>query len=162
MRQFNDDLFGTPLLKDRLDSECEMCGWTPLVYWACAQRTNGIFVHFQRGYSAEIGEKAVAENIISEATRALNHDGAWVAQWLAEGRRLNMIWLDADGDPQFTVELDEDAAGVAEVALLHWLQQLEEAWGCWRHLMREVLDPSPDELFKRAQGEQNPASKLIH
>ncbi len=113
--------------------------------------------------------------------RELHHDGAWVVCFThvqpqqldsvlhnpghASYGRYALIWLDNDGDPQFTVEWEagntSDLQGFADVMLCgieSTAQKCEAAWLMWHEHMRLSLDPREGEIFKRAKGEQAPSA----
>lgn len=162
MARMDDDLLLSIALRARFQGEADQLEGRPgALWWACVERgaAPGQFRHFQNGYAAEAGERLASEHLVTEANRLLHHDGAWVAQWCLQGRHMNMIWLDQDGDAQFTVEFDEDAYGLVQVDLHHWLEQLEGGWQSWRRLMVDVLDPKTGQTFKRAQGQRRPSSE---
>ena len=74
-----------------------------------------------------------------------HHDGLWVVGWThpptmtltlqnmdeeAWGR-LVMIWLDKDGDPQFTVESDHDLVRMIEKGERHYAALACDGWAEW-------------------------------
>lgn len=102
--------------------------------------------------------------------RHLHHNGAWIVGLVeakpllvideaGAGRdyeRAILLWVDEDGDPQFTIEVEDDWSRILSVGPDHWINKAEEAWLRWRH-MREVLDPQEGETYKRAQGQKPPS-----
>lgn len=61
-------------------------------------------------------------------------------------RRWILLWLDHEGDPMFTIDNIEGTHLLAAAPDSHWLEEAELAYGHWKHLMRDVLDPSADQL----------------
>ena len=154
----DDDLLVTPALNARLCTEADLAGGrVNSPWWVGAERSNGKFTCFSAGYKADIGEKLIAEQLIKTANKEVGHDGAWIGQWCNSGFRFNMLWMDEDGDVQFTIETDDDAGGICNAPLLHWITGCADAWGKWNLLMRKVLAPSKDQLYKRALGQKRPS-----
>lgn len=158
--KIDDDLLVTAALQQRLQDEAN--NLTPDAtnrgaWWIGLERSNGDFKYFSYGYTADAGEIAVAKNLIQVLNKEIAHNGAWVSQWCLGGRHLNVLWIDRDGDPQFTVEFEEDAYGMAFVELNHWTSQCEDAFLLWQKMMIHALAPSSDQLFKRAKGQKNPS-----
>lgn len=158
--KLDDNLLVTPALQARLQSEAD--NMTPDAtnkgaWWVGLERTNGDFKHFSYGYTADAGEVVVARDLVKTLNREIAHDGAWVVQWCLGGRHLNALWLDKDGDIQFTVEFEEDAYGMAETKLGHWIEQCDEAFQYWHKMMIQALAPSPEQLFQKAKGQKNPS-----
>lgn len=103
--------------------------------------------------------------------RHLGHDGAWIVGLVnpmpllvidqaGAGRdyeRAVVMWVDADGDPQFTMEIEDEWWRILYCGPDAWIEKAEEAWRRWHHHMRDVLDPRPGETYKRAKG-QKPTS----
>lgn len=160
VHRIDDNLLVTATLQRRLkDEAANLTGNLEDGWWCCVQRSNGEIVQFSYGYTADFAESRMAFDLIGKLNRAIHHDGCWLAQWLLEGKHLNVIWIDKDGDPQFTIEFADDAAGIASEPLLVWIDQCEEAWTRWHHSMKTVLAPSPEQLFKKALGEESPSAK---
>lgn len=137
-------------------------------------------IHFADGqfwddnpYSPELdGAQAVfARDVLKLLNRELHHDGAWTCVFthpkpvqipftFAEYARFGFIWLDADGDPQFTLEWAEgeseerDFPDLLMNGLESWGHKCEAAWQSWHHAMRQVLAPKAGQLIKKAQGQQ--------
>jgi hypothetical protein len=157
MADFNDDLLITKHMNDRLIGEAQFEDETSTDYWVVRQRANGQLIERSVGYKADIAETMIAKFIIVLLNREIRHDGAWIVAWTNAGRRFVMIWMDKDGDVQFTVEAG-DVAELADADPLHWVDQCEEAWRLWNNSMRNVLAPNDNQIFKRAQGQRAPSA----
>ena len=174
--KIEDDLLVTSTLRERLQEEADMMtGEANSKWWAGFIRSNAEFRQFPMMYVADYSEVMVAENLLRMLNKELHHDGAWIAQWIPVvslehhyltgnqfGVRLNAIWIDEDGDPQFTVEFDQDAYGMAAYPLLGWISQCADAWGLWYKHMREILAPNDNQLFKRAKGQKRISARPMH
>lgn len=98
--------------------------------------------------------------------KQISHNGHWIVAFTHgplpnfglvipgrptdDWRRFIMLWLDEDGDPQFTVDNVEPFSIVAQASNDHWISDADKAWDHWKHLMRTVLAPRSDQLVKRA------------
>jgi len=103
--------------------------------------------------------------------RMLHHNGYWILQWCHpepipvvsfQGRtyrKVNTIFVDGDGDPQFTIECEDPIHAILSRGVDHWAEQAEQAWTKWHHLMREVLAPKPEQLYLRAAGQAAPSTR---
>lgn len=116
-------------------------------------------------------QQMFAADMAAALNRALHHDGAWLVafthpethvmglpligssvpvpfgRWVA-------LWIDGDGDPQFTMDNEDPFVECLVSGVQYWIEQAEQAWQRWKYHMRDVLDPRPGETFKRALGEQ--------
>lgn len=176
-REYTDEFQFTPAIRQRLEEEAKMdvdvseyvigadgrqavMGFNPGSYWAAIQRTNGDV----RRFACDLKETPPDEKqvwlmqILRGLNKELGHDGRWVVGWTHGNTRFIIMWLDEDGDIQFTVENDEAWAIMVTQEWNHWMSQAEEAWRYWHKMMREVLDPGPDALHKRAQGQRAPST----
>jgi len=173
---FNEDLLLTAAMRDRFDMEGEFeqdgaafiaqnsglivpnpgGGW-----WAAVQRTNGD-VHRYANTKLVIDptddQQAWQMTLLRLLNREIHHMGAWVVGWTHDNTRAIWMWLDNDGDVQFTTDNDERWAVQSSTDNLTWVSQCEDSWQHWYHFMREVLDPHEDSLFKRAQGQRAPSA----
>ena len=182
MSEFNDDLLLTPALRQRLDLEAvpdHMGEVSQYPWFAWVQRTNGECHKFanQPIFPAE-QQQLFALDLTRLLNDELRHDGAWVTGWVqpqmfvedlgmyAQGLRLQRtfgkcicIWLDEDGDAQFTIEIVEPMWRIERALMDAWIEQAEDGWQKWHRLMRQELKPNQDQLFKRAQGQTTPSQK---
>lgn len=152
----DDDLLLSQTLMKRIAIEAELN--------APGKNTAAVFLRGGNGqirvlgsYKPDLAEKMIADFMVNALNRRIPQGGRWVTAWLGTGTMFIMIWLDQDGDPQFTVEVEEDAPGIAAVQFDHWIEQAHDAWCQWELAMRKVLDPKSGQTYKKAQGER-PAS----
>lgn len=158
-RKFDDDLLATPSLAKRLHGESAFETGYPTGYWLIRQRSNGETYVSHKGYAPNLAEQIVAGELVKALNKHLPEGGAWVVAWVGWGTKCIALWLDPDGDIQFTVEIEEDATGIYEAGLDHWVEQCADAWRLWYVSMRAVLDPSfEDQTFKKAQGQRAPSA----
>lgn len=171
MHKVIDDLLVTTFLIKRFEREATFEAGDPR-YYAVIQRKDGRFLeHNPASPELEPMQAVFARDLLGRLNRELHHDGAWTIVFTdpapaetvlanrSEYRRFGLIWVDHDGDPQFTLEWvngeseETDFADVLLSGIESWGDRAETAWLNWRMLMREVLDPAPDQLVKRAQGQ---------
>ena len=89
---------------------------------------------------------SMAAFVSDKLNRNEHHDGLWVVGWThpptvndliksGDGNecwgRLIMLWLDEDGDPQFTVESDNDFTEMIEAGDQYYVGLAAEAWTKW-------------------------------
>lgn len=183
MSRLSFDQAVTPLLLRRFELEAEMDGGDGR-YYACILREDGhLLVHSNPvdGVMLDTMQLLWAAKLLRLINREIHHDGAWVVVFThpkpaafdsaihAEPKattyaRYCIIWLDKDGDPQFTQEWIENdnadfrwfsdvvLAGVESTA-----QKCEGSWQVWHEMMVKLIQPKEGQTFKRAKGER-PAS----
>lgn len=133
---------------------------------------NGAMVTERRwALNPEPEQYMFAEDMLRLLNRELHHDGMWVIVFTHPGpfnpivatteySRFGFIWLDSDGDPQFTMdwakgECEElDFTDVLMSGIESWADRCEAAWEQWNLYMRKVLQPKQDQLVKKAQGQK--------
>lgn len=129
---------------------------------------------YEAGRSAQsvpapgIVQQMWAQEIATRLQKELHHDGFWIVVFVdpmepsifvaQDGhstvfRAVRLIWLDADGDFQFTVEINERFGRIMSEPTDSWLQQCEQSWQQWKVLHNEVLDPQAAETIKFNQGQ---------
>lgn len=97
--------------------------------------------------------------------KEIAYDGSWLVAWThpphvaealrvnprLEWRRLVMIFLDKDGDPQFTVDSVRIWPDVAASGILHFVDQCQQAIEQWK-MQLKVLDLKADQSIMLAKG----------
>ena len=160
----------TPTLKRRLAAEAS--GGPYVCYFAAEGAT-----HTLKGVGAVSPsplQDMIARDIVGRFNREIHFDGTWLAVLtdLPSGAALvlsdlnydamRFLWMDGDGDVQFTIEVWDDPVSVAMAGMVHWMEQAVEAHQQWKR-QRDVLDLSErrGELVREAKGEKR-APALIH
>lgn len=166
MHRLDDDTLITSALLRRFHAEGEFEG-APGQFYAFVQRSNGDLLTHQVGPNVDGDLMLFASTTLSYINRHLHHDGAWCIvfthpkpplppEMKATFHRFVLLWMDKDGDVQFPLEHDSSIIEALSWSPLDWAKQCETAWTLWHHAMQVVLDPRPDEQFKRAKGQQRP------
>jgi len=166
----DNNLLTTPILLRRLALEADEGP-----FWTLVAGSNG--ETFARLLTKPISppmpeQQMFAYDMLWELNEHLHHDGAWFVGFthpldpvipLIASRhysRFYFLWIDRDGDPQFTLENDENFSLVLEAGPDEWMEHAEDSWQQWHLLMRKVLAPSDHQTFKRALGETAPSIKM--
>ena len=169
MHRLDDAVLITPALLRRLDAEGEVDGGNGC-YWALLARSNGDLIEHAKGPEPIAEQRVFAIDMVPALNRNLHHDGAWLVAFVhpkppplaimytAEFARFVFLWMDGDGDIRFPVECDDDFGVVLTKGPDYWIEQCEQAWITWDVMMRQVLAPKPEQLFKRAQGQVAPTA----
>lgn len=187
-RHIDDKLLNTPALRMRLDAEArfEEGGGT---YRGFALRSGGVLDgHILRltslGNPPPLDEMQVmfGQDMVRVLNRHLHHDGAWVVLFTHPSHvhkagpidlpvvgglptmygRFAFLWMDRDGDVQFTMDSVSDFFEVLSEGPDPWIERAEQAWQNWKHVMRDVLAPKEGETYKRALGEAAPSAGRVH
>lgn len=140
-----------------------------------------LFCHHPGSPSPSPDQLMWAGDVLKKLNRELHHDGAWVVVFThvlpvsiesvlhnathADYGRYALIWLDQDGDAQFTVEWEAgittdlvDFTAILLAGIHSTVQKCDAAWTTWDHHMRHVLKPKAGQTFKRAKGERAPST----
>lgn len=178
MARLSDDiLLAKPVLTtllERFAMEAEMEEGNGQ-YYAVIHKADGSFMD-HNPYSPELEpmQAEFARDCLRLFNKELHHDGAWVCVFThpkppeplrvnTEYKRFGFIFLDRDGDAQFTLDWEDgntellDFADVLLAGLESWGDLVEAAWEEWHTLMREALDPGEGQLIKKAQGQLSTA-----
>lgn len=182
MRIFEDKIL-TPVLLQRFALEANFEDGDGRHY-ALIQRNNGdLMSHHPYSPSLDPIQLMWAAEVLKLINKELHHDGAWVVcfthpippqlssviddspkHW--QYGRYCLIWLDEDGDPQFTQEwvAGENAdfrtfGHVLEAGIVSTAQKCEASWSLWQHAMRKVIKPKEGQTYKRAQGQRAPSAR---
>lgn len=179
MKLPDDKLITTDLLR-RFEAEAHMDGGTGQHY-ALIRLANGNLVKFNPRSPALAPEQMLwADVILAFLNKELHHDGAWVVVFThpkpspsqctmhapnhCDYERYGLIWLDADGDAQFTMEWAagegelRDFADVMIAGKESTVEKAEAAYQAWK-LTRQMLDVKPEQTFKKAQGQRAPSAQ---
>lgn len=180
MKQFDEKLLFSKTVLKRMDQECSAdadIGQPEYSAWLAVGVTNdgkaviarnyqGLTDQYGIGYSLEPPAHQVAylEGMARLLDQHAHHDGKWIvglthapdsASLLGvepnlNWRRIVKVWLDQQGDPQFSLECSDPFEDVVSAPDQHFIEQAEQAWTKWHHLMRDVLDPAEHQLENRA------------
>lgn len=180
MTKFRDEFLRLPLVRRRLDIEADGGHW-----WAVSSREAGAVAMPLRSNSIANRWPPLSDQVmfVCDMAEALNkhigHDGKWIVQLIhprinpaipvmalandnlveTEYGEFRFHWLDADGDPQFTVECDEPVYKWYLEGWQGWVASAEAAHMEWTEKMRRVLEPERQgATFKKAQGEKAPSA----
>lgn len=161
----DDRWLKSDVLTRRMQMEAD---WGP--YWACSVLQDMRLVFDKQGKMPEQPLVMFMTDMAPALQHHLHHDGRWVVMlthprppaspnaMFIEYARFAFVWLDSDGDPQFTVENEEVWWKILTAGQECWLEQAELAWQSWFRAMRHVLEPNPEtELYKKAQGQKAPS-----
>jgi len=141
-------------------------------FFALMQRSNRKFLSFSPG-SPEIDPMQMlwAQDVLGLLNRELAHGGGWVVvftcpmpEWMTFNvergyGRYALMWLDADGDVQFSQEWQRndgellEFADVINAGIFSTAQKCEASWMAWKSLMIDVIDPAEGQTFNKAVGE---------
>ncbi len=142
-------------------------------HFAVVQRSNGDFLHHNPHSPEAPGEQLVfIHECLTRFNNEIHHDGAWCAVlthpvWTAPARlpefkRFVFLWIDKDGDPQFSLDWiegegeEQDFSDCMLSGRDSWADRAENAWHAWHVLAVEVIDAAPDQMLKEAQGQTRP------
>lgn len=172
-RSFDDRMLFSKALRERLDLECQMSDdMEPSSYsWYAVKITTCGKTVIERNFDPRDKSLYAVPDVpvdqmlwAEEACRVLNkechHDGMWVVGFTHPPslgdlvavnkqefwKRIVKVWLDADGDVSFTADCVDPWWAVAQQSTDHFINQSEQSWKHWQTLMRDVLDPSENQL----------------
>lgn len=169
-----DQLLFSKLLRMRLDKEAaedkDMSPGISARWYASKVLSDGTGV-IERNYPSVFSgddPPAYQQFWLDTMCQGLNsqiaHDGAWIVAWThqpllieymnrnpIEWRRFVMIWVDKDGDPQFVVDNIEPFAVIATVDQEKFIEDGENAYQYWSHLMNDALRPGEGQQIQLAK-----------
>lgn len=170
MHRLDDKVLVTRSLLQRFVDEAGIEGGSGQHY-ALIQLNDGSFTaHNPASPEPDPAQVMFGRDVLTTLNRDLHHDGAWVfflshpehmahvLESTVMYARFGFIWLDSDGDAQFTFEWEK---GAGEELYFHeclfsginsWIERAETAWKTWAWT-REALDAKPEQMVKRAQGQ---------
>lgn len=122
--------------------------------WMAVMRSNGeIRIKCNSPAHPHMSQSLFAIEMLRDLNKRIANSGAWTVGWCHGYTRMILIWMDGDGDPQFTVEVDDRIADIIKAGVDHFTAQCYEAWAkwCWS---QDILDLKPEQTFKKAQGER--------
>lgn len=170
----DDELLVTPFLKRRLATEGRYADGDGSV-WALLQRSNGqrveILSQAAQNWNPLKEQRDFGHLLCELLNGQIRHDGRWVVGFTHPSEltteyhekfseiyynRWFALWIDNDGDPQFTMDCENRFDEVTAVPIFKWVSDAEEAWQKWKHHMRDVLGTKRMEQIsvKRAQGQE--------
>src|SRR5258708_10303191 len=173
MSKFREEFLRLPLIRQRMEGEAD-----GLLWGAVSSRDAGA-VHLPLRANSKgnlfrpLDEQVMFACDMAEAlNKHIHHDGRWIVQLVHPDlrafvplvvteavlyREFRFIWLDEDGDPQFTYECGFPLEQWLLAGWRSWVEQAETAHAQWYTHMRKVIEPGKEgALFKRAQGEAAP------
>jgi hypothetical protein len=153
-------------------------------YYALIRRQDGnLLAHHPTGPQVDPQQMLWGGRVLGLLNRELHHDGAWVLvfthpkppewsrpiddpkHWLYD--RYCLLWIDEDGDVQFTVEWSKgdgelyDFTDVIFAGIESTVAKCDGAWQTWHTMMRQVpeIKQGDARTFKRAKGERAPSAR---
>lgn len=178
--KYPDGVLTSGLIRERLAMEgtfdCRKGDGTKGHYWAISQLPSTREIVGSQNFVPSVFDidphpmqKNLAEELLRSLNREVGHDGGWIVGFShppashnlirSDGdnvfARMFCIWLDEDGDPQFTYETDEDMAMVIQTGSHYFTQMCEESYQKWLDLLgkqsRKELGIKDSDLTKLAQ-----------
>ena len=178
-----DDVLLTKALLQRFAGEAVLEGGNGQ-YYAFVRLSNGNLLAHHPGSPPIVAEQTMwASDVLRRLNRELHHDGAWVVVFTApqpggegiaiyaqpnhvEYARYVIMWMDSDGDVQFSMEWVKnesdllDFADVLIAGLESTMGKAEAAWETWHRAMRQVIDPKEGQTYARAKGQRAARARL--
>jgi hypothetical protein len=176
--KLSDETLITPALLRRFIAEGELEDGNGQ-HFAVIQMQDGSYCEYNP-YSPEADplQAGWVRDVLRMLNSELHYDGAWVCcfthpaptglvQRFVEYNRCCWIWLDRDGDPQFTSDWVKDGhhqhldfADVVISGVVSQVQRCEMAYSAYFEMMQtDMLDAKPEHKFRRALGEKAPSAR---
>lgn len=181
--RLDEDLKISATLRQRLADEATFDNGQPGGIWFVLRRNSGA-MQSVKGMNLLMAPHPAQQMWAMDMAKALNrhlhHDGFWVVgftnpppnAFMLGGivlddepiyERWFILWVDKDGDPQFTIENDDDFNETLMVHPDSQIEQCETAWQKWKQHMRDTLGTSTVQgaTFAKAQGEAAPSTRGV-
>lgn len=115
-----------------------------------------------------------AECLVRLLNKHVGFDGSWLVEFThypdlgtclsvdpdLNWRRIVLIWMDKDGDVQFSSEITDPFVHVISTQPEHWIEQMTEAYENWKDIMKKSFEKQKKAFtYNEAQGEVAPSSK---
>jgi len=155
-------------------------------WWAVTQANDGQIIAQSNYDMSRARHEVIASDVIHptadqvgyaiEAMKTLNkecdHNGFWIVGFTHppsfanlisttpdyHWRRMIKIWVDQHGDPGFTADNIDPFWMIAGLGPEHLIEQSEESWKQWKHLMRDDMDYKENQLVYKAIERERKAS----
>ena len=173
MHRLQDNILVTPALLRRIDAEAAFEDGDGRFH-ALIQRNDGSYIGHLMGPQASAEQMMFGCDVLKLLNTELHHDGAWLVEFTNPGpsehallsqpeyQRFALMWMDRDGDVQFTLDWIAgegdlfDFADVLLAGLEMWGDHAEEAWKIWHEKVIQALAPTEAQTIKAAQGQTAP------
>jgi hypothetical protein len=165
-----DELVVTKATLKRIAAEAADSG--SRTFFALLQLRNGSFQSYECfGIELDETQMMFSRDLIGDLNRELHHDGAWLIVWSiaqrkpkgsigksTEFRKFTLLWMDRDGDIAFPIECERSFDDYLAEGIHAMMAKCEQAYFLWLEAMN-ALALTPDETFKRAQGQEAPSER---
>ncbi len=148
--KITDAIWNSKIIKDRMGFEAVMADSAKPHYWFVvptgkSRRDTAVLKNYTPGVldiDPHEMQQVFARDLREALQEQINHDGIWMVGWTnppASGQviatdgdnvwgRLAMIWLDEDGDPQFTVESESFVIEIISNGVMYYVDLCEQAY----------------------------------
>lgn len=163
---FDDNLLALPMQVSDLFREARGTAW-----WALTRRADGrphtmSSAPFAMAADPLPEQQMFAHDMSAALNRHLHHNGRWLVQFSSpdvvplagplgvEYRRWALLWMDEHGDIEVSIDNEEPFTWALMAGMHYWMEQAEQGWQLWLRHSRVVPGVTPDQLYKRAQGQR--------
>lgn len=186
MMKYPDYVLDSKAVTNRLHAEatfdCSEGDGTKGHFWCLTQVPSDRCVGVRMNFTPSMTDiephelqKSFAKELLLALNKEVGHDGGWVvgfthppAAWHAfhvDGdnawARMFCLWLDADGDPQFTFDTELPFVEVYGSGTDGYIQQCSQAYREWEKMLGKQglkdLGIKDDQLIREAMGQKAPA-----
>lgn len=135
-------------------------------FWALIQTREGKWLSHGHGLAPDALQQQVAKDIVGCLNKKLHHDGAWVWLYCDPPKpqpnvfhlvdpgvwydRFVIMWMDRDGDVQFPIQFDRPFPEYVMEGPDGMIEACEAGWKMWKLYMRDILQPTADQMEKSA------------